>query len=126
MSDSTRQILDCGIDLLQSGKAEDIQILDLRNAAEFTDYFLICTGNSDVHVKAVADAVLEGMKAAGHRPWQVEGYDSRKWILIDFVDVIVHIFLSDTRSFYRLERLWGDVPTETVEENTDLVETNWS
>ncbi len=123
MSDSTRQILDCGIDLLQSIKAEDIQILDLRNAADFTDYFLICTGNSDIHVKAVADAVLEGMKAAGHRPWQVEGYDARKWVLIDLVDVIVHIFLPDARSFYGLERLWGDVPTETVGENAGLVET---
>ena len=98
-------------------------MLDLRKIADFTDYFLVCTGNSDTHVRAVADAVIEGMKKGGHRPWHVEGYETRKWVLIDFVDVVVHIFQSDTRSFYGLERLWGDAPSERIEEDTSLVET---
>ena len=115
MPDSTRQLLDRCISLLLSKKAEDILVQDLRDAADFTDYFLICTGNSDVHVKAIADSLLEGMKKAGHGPWHLEGAESRKWVLVDFVDVVVHIFQPEARAFYGLERLWGDTPSERIE-----------
>ena len=122
MSDSNRQIRDLCIKYLQSRKAENLVHINLRGVADFSDDFLICTGTSDVHVKALADAVTEGLKADGHRPWQVEGYDARKWILIDFVDVIVHIFQPEARVFYGLERLWGDAPQETIEDPETLVE----
>lgn len=95
-------------------KGEDIVVLDLRNIAEFTDYFMICTGSSDVQARALADAVIEGMKEAGQRPLHVEGYDSRRWILIDFVDVVIHVLQPEERGFYTLERLWGDAPTRHV------------
>jgi len=114
LSDSTNKILESSIRFIQSRKAEDIKILDLRNASTFTDYFLICTGNSEVHVKAIADILLEKMKASGFSPLQVEGYNTKRWVLIDFVDIIIHIFLPETRSFYGLERLWGDVPIATA------------
>ncbi len=123
MPDSTRQILDRCIELLQSKKAEDILVLDLHDIADFTDYFLICTGNSDVHVKALSDTVQEGMKAAGHRPWHIEGYEARTWVLFDFVDLVVHLFQPEARVFYGLERLWGDAPAEQIEEDASLVET---
>ncbi len=123
MSDETRQLLDRCIELLQSKKAEDILVLDLHDIADFTDYFLICTGTSDIHVKALADAVLEGTKEVGHRPWHIEGYEAWSWILFDFVDVVVHIFQLEARVFYGLERLWGDAPAEQIEENAPLVET---
>lgn len=122
MSDSSRELLDRSIELLQSLKAEDILVLDLRNIADFTDYFLICTGNADTHVRAISDAVLEGMKKAGHRPWHVEGYQTRKWILLDFVDFVVHVFQADMRRFYGLERLWGDAPSEHIEDDTPVPE----
>ena len=120
MPDSTRQLLDRCISLLQSRKAENILVHDLRDAADFTDYFLLCTGNSDVHVRAITDALLEGMKKADHRPWHLEGTESRKWVLVDFVDVVVHIFQAEARTFYGLERLWGDTPAERIEEDVSI------
>jgi ribosome-associated protein len=102
------------VELALSRRAEDLAILDLRELAEFTDYFLICSGASDTQVRAIADAVLEGMKKDGTQPWHTEGYDGRRWVLLDFVDVVVHIFQPDARAFFGLERLWGDAPTESV------------
>lgn len=123
MPDPTRRMLDRCIELLQSRKAKNILVLDLCDIADFTDYFLICTGNSDVHVKALSDAVQEGMKAPGHRPWHIEGYETRTWVLFDFVDLVVHIFQPEARILYGLERLWGDAPAEQIEEDVSLLET---
>ncbi len=96
------------VEILQDKKARDIVLLDLRSSTDTTDYFVICTATSDVHVKALADEVAEGMKEHGHRPWHVEGYRTRRWILIDYVDVVVHVMRREAREFYALERLWGD------------------
>lgn len=104
------------IEQLLSRKAQDIVVIDLHNTADFVDYFIICTGTSDVHVRALADAVIQHLKAQGQPPYHVEGYDTRKWVLIDFVDIIVHIFQAESRQFYGLERLWGDAPIERVED----------
>ncbi len=123
---SIREMLERCIEHLQSRKGEDIVVLDLTGVADFTDYFLICTGSSNPHVKALADALTEGMKEAGARPWHTEGYESREWVLFDFIDVVVHIFQAESRAYYRLERLWGDVPIERIEEGPSLLETNRS
>ncbi|MFC1800140.1 ribosome silencing factor [Candidatus Eisenbacteria bacterium] len=96
-------------------KAEDVIIIDLRKLNAPTDYFVICHGNADRQVKAIADSVIDGLKAKGHRPWHVEGYAAKKWILLDFVNVVVHVFDGHTRDFYLLENLWGDAPSEDVE-----------
>ncbi len=122
MSDDTRRLLDDCIELLQATKAEEVRVLDLRGLADFTDYFLLCTGNSEPHARALADAVLDGMKKSGHRPWHMEGYETRKWILFDFVEFVVHIFQPNARTFYGLERLWGDAPVEEIEDAPPLVE----
>ena len=95
-------------------KAEDITVLDLRGIAEFADYFVICSGTSDVHVRAIADSVIDRGKKDNQRPLNKEGYDQRKWILIDFVDVVVHVMQPKDREFYGLERLWGDAPVEKI------------
>lgn len=116
MSDQIETIRKSCIEHLLSRKAQDIVVLDLRGIADFSDYFILCTGAADTQVRAIADAVIEGLKAEGHRPWQVEGYDTRKWVLIDFVDVVVHIFQPESRKFYGLERLWGDAPMEQIED----------
>lgn len=122
MSDQTVTLRDRCIEHLQSIKAEDLVTIDLREVADFADYFVIGTGTSDVQVRALADAVVEGMKAEGQRPWQVEGYDTRKWILIDFVDVVVHLFQPEARKFYALERLWGDAIIEHIEDDAPPIE----
>jgi ribosome-associated protein len=113
----TRETLARSVGFLREHKAQDLVVLDLRGIADFTDHFVICTGHADVHVRALADAVIHGMKDLGNRPLHVEGYDSRKWVLIDFVDVVIHILQADERTFYGLERLWGDAPVLQIAED---------
>lgn len=89
-------------------KAANLTVLDLREVTSFADYFLICSGNSTRQVQAIADAVLEKLREAGTRPLHVEGYEVAEWTLIDFGDLIVHVFGERAREFYDLERLWRD------------------
>lgn len=95
-------------ELALTKKADNIKILDLRNITTISDFFVICTGHSEPQVKAIADAILEGSKKEGEHVWHKEGTNMKSWVLLDFVDVVVHIFLRDTRNFYALEKLWGD------------------
>jgi ribosome-associated protein len=96
-------------------KASDIVVLDLRNTPAFTDFFVLCSGQNQRQVKAIADAIEETLRAAKVRPAHVEGYDRGEWILMDFFTFIVHVFNPQTRAFYSLERLWGDA--ERIEIN---------
>ncbi len=88
-------------------KAVDVVLLDLRKAAGFADYFLICSGANARQIRAIADGIVEALRARGSRPAHVEGYERSEWILLDYFDFIVHIFAPETRLFYGLERLWG-------------------
>ena len=100
-------------------KAADVVVLDLRNTSAFTDFFILCSGNSQRQVKAIADSVEETLRAAKVRPAHIEGYDRADWVLMDFFTFIVHVFTPQTRAFYALERLWGDAEKiEVKEENT--------
>lgn len=89
--------------------------LDLRGIASFTDCFIICGGNQRRQTQAICDAIVEELNARGVRPGHVEGYGLGEWILIDYGDVVVHVFTRDTRRFYSLERLWGDAPRLALE-----------
>jgi ribosome-associated protein len=92
-------------------KAIDIVALDLRGIAGYTDFFLICSGGTDRQTKAIHDGIHLGMKKDhGTLPRRVEGVSEARWILMDYLDCVVHAFTPDTRDFYRLEQLWGDVP----------------
>ena len=91
-------------------KAIDVVVLDMANASSITDYFLICSGGSERQVQAIADAIDEQLKKAGMTALGVEGYRDGRWILMDFGDVIVHIFSQELRDFYDLERLWANAP----------------
>ena len=112
MSDPTRlakavQIAEAALDR----KARDIVVLDTRAVSSFTDTFILMTGTSDRHTRAIADSIREAMRAQGEKPLGVEGYDEGRWVLIDLGDAIVHIFLREVREYYDLERLWSDAPT---------------
>ena len=96
-------------------KASDVQLLDLRKVSDVADFFVICSADSDTQVKAIADAVLDGLAESDVHPWHREGVTQKQWILLDFVDVVVHIFHKDVRRFYGLENLWGDAKIETLE-----------
>ena len=92
-------------------KAIEIVSLDLREIIGYTDYFLICTGRTDRQAKAIADAIHEGLKDAhAILPRRVEGRTEARWILLDYLDVIVHVFTPEAREYYRLEQLWGEAP----------------
>ena len=91
-----------------SKKAVDLVALDLRELGGVADYFLICSGGSDVQVKAIADAVEEKLRVEGAKPWHIEGLEGRRWVLLDYVEFVVHVFHHKTREYYLLERLWGD------------------
>ena len=91
-------------------RAVDPIVLDMREITLITDYFLICSGTSNVHIRALSDGVVEAMKEAGVRPFGVEGKEGARWVLLDFGEVIVHIFAQEEREFYALDRLWGDAP----------------
>jgi ribosome-associated protein len=102
-------------DLAADRKAQNILQLDLRGIIGYTDYFVICTGRSDRQVKAIHDAIHEGMKSGhGVLPQRVEGLTHAQWVLMDYLDVVVHVFTPETREFYRLEQLWGEAPALAV------------
>ena len=97
-------------------KAQEIVELDLRGVLGYTDYFVIATGGTDRQVKAVHDRIHENMKKGhGLLPRRVEGVSESRWILMDYLDVIVHIFTPEAREFYRLEQLWGEAPKRVIE-----------
>ncbi len=104
-------------------QALDIQILDLRELTTIADYFIIATGSVDVHVKALVDHVQRSLINAedGQKPIHIEGYDHLYWVLIDYGDVIVHLFQPEAREFYKLEKLWGDAPVEHINSEVRVV-----
>jgi len=116
----SNDVVRASVRLIQSKKGRDITILDLRGITDVADYFILCSADSDIQVKAISDTLVEGIKVQGYRPWHIEGYESLKWVLVDFVDIVVHIFQQESREFYGLERLWGDAPTIVMEEDEDM------
>ena len=89
-------------------KGQDIVVLNLSTSGAFTDYFVVCSGQTGRQVRAIVDGVLKMLRAKGIRPSHVEGYDHGEWVLIDCFDFIVHVFTKETRRFYDLDRLWGN------------------
>lgn len=99
-------------------KAIDVVEIDLRGVVGYTDYFLICSGNTGRQAKAIHDGILEGLKREhGTIPRRVEGSAQAGWILMDYLDVVAHIFTPQTREFYRLESLWGEAPVRVAGES---------
>lgn len=99
-------------------KATDVLALDLRKLSSATDWFLLATGGSEVQIRAIAQHVVEGLKTEGWRPSHVEGLGGGRWVLIDCIDFVVHVFHPEARAFYQLERLWGDAPSHPFEDGS--------
>jgi ribosome-associated protein len=98
-------------------KAMDVRLLDLRGVVGYTDYFVICTGNTERQTKAIHDAIHKELKdESGLLPRRTEGDREARWILMDYLDVVVHVFTPEAREFYRLEQLWGEAPKRAVGE----------
>jgi ribosome-associated protein len=94
------------VQAVQDHKALELSVLDLKGICSITDYFVLCTGTSTRHTQAICDAVVEKLEKSGVRPSHIEGYTRAEWILVDYLNFVVHIFLGTARHFYDLERLW--------------------
>lgn len=118
---TSEELRDLVVKGMQEKKAQDIVVMDLRNVKNaITDYFVICSGNSDTQIDAISGSVEEEVyKAAQVDPWHKEGKLNREWILLDYVDVVVHVFKKERRTFYDLEQLWGDAEIQYIEETAN-------
>lgn len=96
-------------------RATNVIVMDLRGLTSITDCFVLCSADSDIQVKAISDHIRDELSKEKIKPWHVEGYESLRWVLLDFVDVVVHIFQQETREFFGLERLWGDAKILEIE-----------
>lgn len=119
---TAEQIRDFVVRGMQEKKAQDIVVMDLRNVKNaICDYFVLCSGNSDTQIDAISTSIEEEVyKVSKQDPWHKEGKLNREWILLDYVDVVAHVFKKDRRAFYDLEQLWGDAEIRVVEES-DLI-----
>jgi ribosome-associated protein len=107
------------VELALERKAHDVTVLDLRGISTATDYFVVASGRSDVQVKAIAEHVVEELKGEGTPTGHVEGLTGGRWVLLDYVDFVVHVFHPQARAFYQLESLWGDAPRWDQPEDGD-------
>ncbi len=106
------------VDAMLDKKAHDVVVIDLRGISGVAEFFVIGTGDSDLQIRAIANSVRDRIReACGERAWHKEGLDHVKWVLLDYVDLVVHIFSREKREHYDLERLWGEAPAETVPED---------
>ena len=100
--------VDRAIKAAEDKQALELVVLDLRKAAGFTDFFVICSASNSRQIRAIADGVMDALAEKGAKPAHIEGYERSEWVLLDYFDFIVHVFSRDTRAFYDLERLWGN------------------
>ncbi|MCG0275549.1 MAG: ribosome silencing factor [Thermosediminibacteraceae bacterium] len=124
MAKSPKEMALLAAKILSDKKAEDVVILDISSISILADYFVIATGKSSIHVKALADEVEEKLSESGCKVRGKEGYEEARWVLIDFSDVIVHIFDEESREYYDLERLWADAPRLDIDTDEDFAYNN--
>ena len=110
-----RELLVKAVKAADDKRAEDIVVLNMKGISLVADYFIICHGNSDKQVQAIAREMKEKVGESGYNIKRIEGFDEARWILVDLGDVVAHIFHKDERGYYNLERLWGDAPLENIQ-----------
>lgn len=115
MSLTVKELALKSIRLLQEKKAQDILFLEIDKVSSIADYFIICSGTSRIHTRVLCDYLLENIPGKERPLWHVEGYQEGRWILLDFGGLVVHIFLTEERLFYNLERLWGEAEIVDLE-----------
>jgi ribosome-associated protein len=106
-------------ELILSKKGYDVHILDLQGLSTIADYFVICSADSNIQVRAIADEVDDKLRDVGIKCHFKEGYNTLNWVLLDYFDVVVHIFKKEAREFYNLEKLWGDAPIKIINDNSE-------
>jgi ribosome-associated protein len=111
---NSKDFADKIVELIFNKKGYDVVLMDLQKLTTFADYFIICSADSDTQVKAISDEIDKSLRDEGIKCWHKEGYQALRWVLLDYVDVVVHIFKKDVRDYYSLERLWGDAAMERL------------
>lgn len=111
---NSKQLAQTIAQIADDKKAQDIVVLDLKKLSSFTDYFVICSGASDRQVKTIAGAIEDELKKKQVRPFGMEGYETGHWVLVDYGDVVAHVFYHEERHYYQLEKLWADAPQLAV------------
>ncbi|CAG9619390.1 ribosome silencing factor [Sutcliffiella rhizosphaerae] len=111
----TKKLLQLAANAADDKRAEELVALNMQGISLVADYFLICHGNSDKQVQAIARGIKEAAEEQGYTVKRMEGFDEARWILVDIGDVVVHVFYREERGYYNLERLWGDAPREDVQ-----------
>lgn len=114
MNDDSHALARRIAELALEKKAEDALLLDLRELSSACDYFVIMSGDNEQKVRAITEHIEETLEKDGLRPWHVEGRAHRRWVLLDYIHVVVHVFHEEARSFYMLERLWAGAPREEI------------
>jgi len=108
------------VDAMADKRAKDITVIDLREVSSMADFFVIATGESDLQIKAIANGIMDLIEeGCGETPWKREGMEHLQWVVLDYVDVVAHIFLPEKREHYRIDRLWGEADSEIVPEDGD-------
>ena len=114
-------LIDSIVEALFERKAEDVTLIDVRGLTTLTDYFVVCHANADVQIKALADNVTDKtIEQLNEKAWRKEGLETRRWVVLDYVNVVVHIFLREQREFYNLERMWSDAEITHLEDIPNL------
>lgn len=114
---NTEKIINIAVEALLSKKGKDITVMDVSELTTLSDFFIVCHGTSDVQIKALADAVEEEVhKHTGEKAWKKEGADARSWIILDYVNIVIHVMNKEKREYYQLERLWNDAIITHIED----------
>lgn len=113
---NSKQLAEKMSDTIFSKKGYDVKLLDLQKLTTMTDFFLICSADSNTQVKAISDEIERNLRDEGIKCWHREGYKALDWVLLDYVDIVVHVFKKDAREFYNLEKLWGDAVIRQMED----------
>ena len=111
----SKELVDIVVEHIQAKKGYDIKIMNLTGLSAMADYFIICSADVGVHVKAIADEVDKKLRKDGIKCYHREGYNSLNWVLLDYFDVVLHVFKKESREFYNLEKLWGDAKITDIE-----------
>lgn len=115
---NSSELINAITEALLEKKAKEIVLLDVRDLTTLTDYFIVCHGTSDTQIRALANSVMEKTKKEiGEAVWKQEGMDARRWIILDYVNIVVHIFSEEKREFYGIERMWNDAMRTEIEDN---------
>ncbi len=118
----SKDLKDLIVECIKEKKGENIVVMDLRKVTSITDYFVICSGTVEQHIKAIKDNIIEKLSEMGLNYWHIEGEQANTWVLIDYVDVVVHIFHPLTRDYYKLEKFWADAKQEKIKTDYEQVE----